>query len=70
MALAPPDLPTLTILGSAEKIVDPEAVKAYMARWPGAEFDLLDGAEHEVLMEAPVYRDRVMARIAEWFAPR
>ncbi|MBF9032095.1 alpha/beta fold hydrolase [Rhodobacterales bacterium HKCCE3408] len=68
LARPAPDIPALTFLGSAEKIVSIPAVKARMAKWPKGELRILDGAEHEVLMEAPVYRDRVLDEIETFLA--
>ena len=67
MRMAPPDIPALAFVGTAEKIVDPDAVKTYMGRWTGASLEILDGAEHEILMEAPKYRDPILARTLAFF---
>ncbi|WP_347310613.1 alpha/beta hydrolase [Defluviimonas sp. SAOS-178_SWC] len=53
-----PGLPCLTVLGSEERIVHAPAIHARMGRWPGAEFDLVDNAEHELMMENPAIRKR------------
>ncbi len=52
-----PDIPTLTILGSEEKIVDPAAVQARMTTWPGGALKIAEGGRHEVLMEVPALRE-------------
>ena len=67
--LPPPRLPALTFLGSKERIVDPQAIRAMMQRWgaPGR-LEIIDGAEHEVLMEQPETRVMVNAALAELFA--
>ncbi|QBY00199.1 alpha/beta hydrolase [Rhodophyticola sp. CCM32] len=62
-----PDVPALTILGELEQIVAPEAIKHRMARWPGGRLDIIKGAEHEVLMEAPAIRDGILTSITDWF---
>ncbi len=67
-ALPAPDAPALTFLGSNERVVDAAPVHARMADWPKGELALIDGAEHEVLMEAPAMRDAVLARIKAHFA--
>jgi len=51
-----PALPALATLGSHERIVDPAAIRARMARWPGARLLEIEGGEHEVMMETPPRR--------------
>lgn len=63
-----PAIPALAALGSLEKIVEPAAIRARMARWPGAELVDYPGAEHEILMERPPLRDDFMARALALFA--
>ena len=67
LAMPAPDTPALTILGELERIVEPSAIKARMAHWPGGRLDLIKGAEHEVLMEAPAMRDGILDAIVTWF---
>jgi lysophospholipase len=62
-----PDVPCLTYLGSNERIVDPKRIHDRMAGWPAGELVMVNGAEHEILMEAPDTRDRVMAQILALF---
>nr|WP_244867429.1 alpha/beta hydrolase [Vannielia litorea] len=62
-----PDLPCLTYLGGNERIVDPAAVRARVATWPGAELVVPEGAEHEILMELPEVRDSFIARTIAFF---
>lgn len=57
----------VAFLGSRERIVDPEPIAARIASWPGAELVRIDGAEHEVLMEGPATRTRVLERLARHF---
>ncbi len=66
-ALPSPALPCLTMLGIEERIVNSGAIRHRMDRWPGAEFDLVAGAEHELLMERPAIRARVYDRAAALF---
>lgn len=63
-----PKVPVLTVLGSAEAIVDTDKVRARMAGWPGGRLLLLPGARHEVLMEAPRLRAEAMRAILARFA--
>ena len=57
-AMPAPDIPCLTVLGAAERIVHIDAIKARMATWPGAQFDLVPDCEHELMMEKPAVRVR------------
>jgi lysophospholipase len=70
LALAPlpsPRLPCVTALGTGEKVVDTAPIHLRMARWPGGRLDLYPGAEHEVLMEAPLHRIPYYDRAAALF---
>ena len=67
MAMPAPPVQALTFLGTRERIVEKTAIEARMARWPEGQLDVVDGAEHEVLMEAPRFRDPILAKIAKWF---
>lgn len=67
--LAPsPDRPVLTALGTAEKVIDPEAIHRRMARWPAGKLALYDGAEHEIMMETPERRTGFFDAAAALFA--
>lgn len=57
-AMAMPKMPTITYLGSNERIVDSTAVIKLMDKWPQGRLEMVDGAEHEVLMEIPASRNR------------
>ena len=52
-----PALPCLCALGSQEKVVDQNAIRTRMQRWPNGRLHLVAGAEHEVMMERPALRD-------------
>ena len=67
MAMAPPKVPCLTMLGISERIVHIEAIKRRMATWPGAEFDLIPEAEHELMMERLPVRTRFFDKAAAHF---
>ncbi|NNK78927.1 MAG: alpha/beta hydrolase [Litoreibacter sp.] len=62
-----PNVPVCTFLGSGEKIVDAKAIHDRMARWPGGELVLVEGAEHEVIMEGGETQDRLFDRAADLF---
>ncbi|MCD1619915.1 alpha/beta fold hydrolase [Salipiger marinus] len=65
--LPSPDLPCLTFMGSNERIVDVPRIRARMARWPRGRLELVQGGEHEVLMEDAVTRGRIVAQLAQVF---
>ncbi|WP_293576586.1 alpha/beta hydrolase [Phaeobacter sp.] len=62
-----PSLPCLTFLGTEEQIVNTDAIHQRMARWPSGELAMIDGAQHEVMMEDHGTRTNVFARIAAFF---
>lgn len=51
-----PKTPTVTFLGTAEDIVDPQRIKDRMAKWPTGTLHMIDKAEHEVMHEIPATR--------------
>ena len=63
-----PGTPTLVALGMQERVVNPEAVRRMMGRWPAAEFLELPGSEHEMIMESPAIRARFMQAALALFA--
>jgi lysophospholipase len=62
-----PDLPCLTFVGSNERIVDVPRIRDRMARWPGGTLEVVEGAEHEVLMESAAIRAQIMPKIVALF---
>jgi lysophospholipase len=68
LSLAPaPDVPTLTALGTAEKVVDTAPIHLRMANWRGGVLDLYNGAEHEIMMETEAHRTRFFDTTAALF---
>jgi lysophospholipase len=65
--LSPPDIPALTFLGTNERIVEPGAIRRLMQRWPRGRLEMIEGAEHEIMMERPDVRDRFFAESAAHF---
>lgn len=63
-----PDLPMLVLLGSAEVVVSPPAVRAWAARMPRCALMEIAGGRHEVFMERPEIRDAVWRRIDGFLA--
>ncbi|QUS34984.1 alpha/beta fold hydrolase [Falsirhodobacter algicola] len=51
-----PAIPALAMVGSHERVVDPGAIRARMARWTGAVLTTIEGGEHELMMERPPIR--------------
>jgi lysophospholipase len=64
-----PALPALALLGSDERVVDPAAIRARMARWPGGRLVPLAGARHEPLTEAPARRAARIALVLDHLLP-
>ncbi len=62
-----PRLPCVTFVGSNERIVDVPRIRDRMARWPGGRLEVIEGGEHEVLMDRPEVRAQITAAIAEHF---
>lgn len=64
---AAPNLPCLTFVGSNERIVDVPRIHTRMENWKGGTLRVIEGAEHEVLMETPGIRNAVFDEIAQLF---
>ncbi|KNG93995.1 alpha/beta fold hydrolase [Pseudaestuariivita atlantica] len=62
-----PDLPCRTFVGACERIVDIGRIRERMDKWPGGKLDVIEGAEHEVLMEIKSVRDWVTSEIIAHF---
>ena len=62
-----PQVPTLTYLGSNERVVDDRPIRKRMPDWPNGQLHEVQGAEHEILMEVPATRDLGMGWIAAHF---
>ena len=58
--LPSPDIPALVSLGTAERVVSPAAIRARVARWPGATLHEVAGGQHEVMFETPARRQAFM----------
>jgi lysophospholipase len=63
-----PALPGLCFVGSNERIVDTTAIRDRMTGWPGGKLLLVDGAEHEVLMEGANIRRQVTGSAISLFS--
>lgn len=63
-----PDVPCLTYLGSHERIVSPERITARIASWPNARLEMVQGGEHEVMMDLPATRAMIFDGLAAHYA--
>ncbi len=63
-----PDVPVLTFLGTEEAIVSASAVERIHSNWPGAELVVIDGAKHELMMEAPALRQKFLQGAVQFFS--
>lgn len=63
-----PDLPCICFVGSEEKIVDVQAARDRMDRWPRGQIDIIDGGEHEILLEKPELRTHIYDRMDALFS--
>lgn len=63
-----PRVPALGLVGTEELIVDPSRIRRRFADWPGARLVQVPAARHEVLMETPAIRSRVLSEIAAFLA--
>lgn len=66
--LPSPNVPCLTFLGTNERIVQQGPVFERMKNWTNGHLELVDGGEHEILMETDKIVDRVIDQITEFFS--
>lgn len=64
---AAPNLPAISYVGSNERIVDVPRIHARMDGWKGGQLEVVEGGEHEVLMEIETLRNPVFDGIAKLF---
>lgn len=62
-----PKVPCICYVGDNERIVDVPRIHARMEGWPGGRLDVIQNGEHEVFMEPPDVRNRVLSEIIELF---
>lgn len=63
MALPAPGVPALALAGTEEAVVDPARIRRRLQDWPGSRLVTVPTARHEVLMETPAIRRRVLSEI-------
>ncbi|UWR23567.1 alpha/beta fold hydrolase [Sulfitobacter sp. S190] len=64
---AAPNLPCITFLGSNERIVDVPRIHARMENWKGGRLQIVEGGEHEILMEVEAIRGPVFDDMVKLF---
>lgn len=64
---AAPNLPCVTWLGTNERIVDVPRIHARMDNWKGSRIELIEGGEHEVLMETSAMQRLVFDGLEKLF---
>lgn len=64
---AAPSLPCITFLGANERIVDTRRIHQRMENWKGGKLQIIEGAEHEILMESPAVREAALDDMAGLF---
>ena len=62
-----PNVPCLTFLGDNERIVCTDAIRSRMDAWPSGTLEMVPAAEHEVLMDTPEKRGKVLTQTADFF---
>ena len=68
LSLPRPALPVMTFVGTEEKIVSVEAIRRMHRTWPEGTLRVVEGARHEVMMEAPAIRQGFMDEMLAFFA--
>ncbi|MEX3314875.1 alpha/beta fold hydrolase [Sulfitobacter sp. PS-8MA] len=64
---AAPNMPCVTFLGSNERIVATPRVHQRMADWKGGRLEIVEGGEHEVLLEVPELRKPIFDGLKKLF---
>ena len=63
-----PAIPALSFVGSNERIVDVTRIRDRMKGWPGGKLLMVDGMEHEVLMEGAKRRRQITGEAIALFS--
>lgn len=66
--MARPDLPVLTYVGTDEAVVSLDRIQQIHDGWPTATLRIIDGARHELMMEAPALRRQFFDGLKEFLA--
>lgn len=62
-----PNIPCITFMGTNERIVLTDPVRERMNNWSEGRLEMIEGGEHEILMETDKVIDRVIDQITELF---
>ena len=65
--LPSPDTPCLTYLGTKEAIVDPQRIHDRMALWKNGTLKVIEGGQHEMLMDKPELVTKIMDETVAFF---
>lgn len=63
-----PSTPVLTFLGTNERIVDVKSIHKRMGTWSNGTLAVVEGAEHEIMMDKPEIRKDAFDQMAALFA--
>ena len=66
--MASPPHPAIAFLGGNERIVDSDAIHTRMEAWSNGRLELIDGGEHEVLMDTPATQSHILDTALAFFA--
>jgi len=62
-----PSLPTVTWMGTNERIVDTQSIVTRMDNWTGGRLEIVEGGEHEVLFDPPARRTEIFDALQKHF---
>lgn len=63
-----PTVPCIVFCADEDEDVDVRTIQDRMARWPNGRCEMFQNAKHELFLETPNIRDRMMTKIEEVFA--
>ena len=67
MRMPAPRIAAITFLGRHERVIDVAAIHRLMARWHKARLEVIEGAEHEPMMDSPAIRAQFFDRATACF---
>ena len=63
-----PKMRCMTLSAELDDLVDNDAIKDRMSRWPNSEFFMMKNARHDVLSEVPDVRAEVIGKLTNFFS--
>lgn len=66
--LSAPEIPCVTFLGDHDVVVDKDSVVRRMDCWPQGSIDMIADCKHDILLEKPNIRNRVLENISSFFS--